>query len=297
MPNKKFTLNNNNNRLGGLPRGKSLDGQAPIYSTMQIKTLKLLANVNTVNDNDDIDKIIVSNNVLITRDNNSCMFDNNSSTSTNSQARICTFNYSSSSLSSSSSTSTSYALTYDQRTAHIWDNHIVQLHMEQEIVQCHDFAAAEEICFDFQRKIATYSESEFRVNMFIADISFPLARHVVGPLNSRTLTVLGWTDDTKILNATLHPIQVQKNTPEFMTELFNIGRLWLGAAMILPPRHIHDLDSTGVQDPDNFSTFRPKCTRYNPPGAPGSYVSRFTSHTSHMKLIIRLRKDASVNER
>ena len=39
--------------------------------------------------------------------------------------------------------------------------------------------------------------------------------------------------------------------------------------------------------------FRPKCTRYNPPGAPGSYVSRFTSHTSHMKLIIRLRKDAS----
>ncbi len=44
----------------------------------------------------------------------------------------------------------------------------------------------------------------------------------------------------------------------------------------------------------NFSTFRPKCTRYNPPGAHGSYVSRFTSHTSHMKLIIRLRKDASL---
>ena len=91
MPNKKFTLNNNNNRLVGPPRGKSLDGQAPTYSTMQIKTLKLLANVNTVNDNDDIDKIIVSNNVLTTRDNNSWMFDNNSSTSTNSQARICTF--------------------------------------------------------------------------------------------------------------------------------------------------------------------------------------------------------------
>ena len=181
MPNKKFTLNNNNNRLVGLPR---LDGQAPTYSTMQIKTLKLLANVNTVNDNDDIDKIIESNNVLTTRDNNSWMFDNNPSTSTNSQARICTFNYSSSSLSSSSSTSTSYAPTYDQRSAHIWDNHIVQLHMEQEIVQCHDFAAAEEICVDFRRTIATYSESEFRVNMFIADTSFPLARHVVGPQNT-----------------------------------------------------------------------------------------------------------------
>ena len=78
-----------------------------------------------------------------------------------------------------------------------------------------------------------------------------------------------------------------------MTALFNIGRLWLGAATILPPRHIHDLDSTGVHDPDNYSTFRPKCTRNNPPGAPGSYVSRFTSHTSHMKLIIRIRKDAA----
>ena len=108
----------NNNRLVGPPRGKSLDGKAPTYSTMQIRTLKLLANVNTVNESDDNNnKVIVSNNVLTTRDNNSWMFDNNSSTSTNSQARICTFNYSSSSssfsFSTSTSTSTSYAPTYD----------------------------------------------------------------------------------------------------------------------------------------------------------------------------------------
>ena len=119
MPHKKF-LPHNNNRLVGPPRGKLLDGQAPTYSTMQIGTLKLLANVNTVNENDDNNKVIVSNNVLTTRDNNSWMFDNNSSTSNNSQARICTFNYSSSSSSSSSSTSSSYAPTYEQRTAHIW---------------------------------------------------------------------------------------------------------------------------------------------------------------------------------
>ena len=48
MPHKKFTRNKNNNRPVGPPRGKSLDGQAPIYSTMQIRPLKLLANVNTV---------------------------------------------------------------------------------------------------------------------------------------------------------------------------------------------------------------------------------------------------------
>ena len=129
--------------------------------------------------------------------------------------------------------------------------------------------------------------------MFIADTSFPLARHVVGPQNTRTLTVLGWTDDIKILNATLYPAHVQNNAPEFMTALYNIGRQWLGAATILPLKHIHDPDSPGVPDPDNFSTFRPKCTRYNPPGAPGSYLSRCTSHTSHMKLIIRIRKDAA----
>ena len=97
---------------------------------MQIRTLKLLANVNTVNESDDNNKVIVENNVLTTCDINYWMFDNNSSTSTNSQARICTFNYSPSSSSSSSSTSTSYAPTYDQRTAHIWDYDIVQLHME-----------------------------------------------------------------------------------------------------------------------------------------------------------------------
>ena len=118
MPNKKFT-SNNNNCLVGPPRGKSLDGQAPTYSIMQIRTLKLLANVNTVNENDDNNKVVVSNNVLTTRDNNSWMFDNNSSTSTNSQARISTFSYSSSSSSTTSSTSTSSAPTYDQRTAHI----------------------------------------------------------------------------------------------------------------------------------------------------------------------------------
>ena len=73
------------------------------------------------------------------------------------------------------------------------------------------------------------------------------------------------TDDTRILNATLYPDHLQKNTRQFMTALFNIGRIWLGAATILPPRHIHDLDDTNAQDQDNFSTFRPKCTRYNPP--------------------------------
>ena len=263
MPNKKFTPNNNNNnnRLVGPPRGKSLDGQAQIYSTMQIRTLEFLANVNSLNDSDDNNMVIVSNNLLTTRDNNSWMFDNNSSTSTNSQARICTFNYSSSSSSSSSFTSFSSAPTYE--------------------------------CSTTSFSSATYSESEFCVNMFIADTSFPLARHVVGPRNTRTLTVLGWTDDIKILNATLYSAHVQNNTPEFITALNNIERLWPGAATILPPKHIHDPDSPGVSDPDNFSTFRPKCTRYNLPGAPGSYVSRFTSHTSHMKLNIRIRRDAA----
>ena len=99
---------------------------------MQIRTLKLLANVNTEND-DNNNKAIVENNVLTNRDNSSWMFDNNSSTSNNSQARICTFNYSSSSSSSSSSTSTSSTHTYEQRTAHIWDYDIVQLHMEQKL--------------------------------------------------------------------------------------------------------------------------------------------------------------------
>ena len=42
IPNRKFTPNNHNNRLVGPPRGKSLDGHAPSYSTMQIRTLKLL---------------------------------------------------------------------------------------------------------------------------------------------------------------------------------------------------------------------------------------------------------------
>ena len=96
---------------------------------MQSRTLKLLANVNTVNENDDSNKVIVSN---------------NSSSSTNSQARICTFNYSSSSSSSSSSTFSSSAPTYDQRTAHIWNYDILHSHMKQEIVQYHDIAAAHE---------------------------------------------------------------------------------------------------------------------------------------------------------
>ena len=35
--------------------------------------------------------------------------------------------------------------------------------MEQEIIQCHDIAAAEKICFDFQRKTAAYSEPDILV--------------------------------------------------------------------------------------------------------------------------------------
>ena len=102
--------------------------------------------------------------------------------------------------------------------------------MEQEIVRCHDIEGAHSICMDFRRNVAEYSKSDFRVNVFIADTSFPLARYVVGPQNTRTLTVLGWIDDIKIRNATLYPVHVQNNTPEFMTALYSIGRLWLGAA-------------------------------------------------------------------
>ena len=117
MPHQKFTPNNNNNRLVSPPRGKSLDGQAPTYSTMQIRILKSLA------------------------------------------------------------TSSSSAPPYDQRTAHIWNYDILQSHLQQEIVQCHDIAAAHETFTDFRRNVATYSKSDFRVNMFIADTSFLLARH------------------------------------------------------------------------------------------------------------------------
>ena len=93
--------------------------------------------------------------------------------------------------------------------------------MEQEIVRCHNIEAAEEISIDFQHKTATYSEPEFRVNMFIADTSFPLARHIVGPQNTRTLTVLGWTDDPRTLNATLYPDHVQKNSLSLRDKFVN----------------------------------------------------------------------------
>ena len=171
------------------------------------------------------------------------MFDNNSSTSNSSQAQICTFKYSSSSSLSSSSTTSSSAPTYNQRAAHIWNYDTLQSYMEQEIVQCHDIAAAHEICMDFRRKVATYSESHFRVNIFMADTLFPLARHVVGPHYTCKLTVLGLTDDIKILNETLYPVHVQNNSSQFMTALYKIGRLWLAAATILSPKHIKDRKS------------------------------------------------------
>ena len=43
-----------------------LDEQASTYSIMQIRTLKLLANVNTVNENDDSNRVIVVINSGIT---------------------------------------------------------------------------------------------------------------------------------------------------------------------------------------------------------------------------------------
>ena len=55
-----------------------------------------------------------------------------------------------------------------------------------------------------------YRLSKQHCYMFIPDTSFPLARHIVGPQNTRTLTVLGWTDDTKILNATPEILRQQR---------------------------------------------------------------------------------------
>ena len=46
-----------------------------------------------------------------------------------------------------------------------------------------------------------------------------VSRKVHIPQDTRTLTVLGWSDDTRIFNATLYPDHVEKNTPQFMTAL------------------------------------------------------------------------------
>ena len=35
-------------------------------------------------------------------------------------------------------------------------------------------------------------------------------------LSARSLTVLGWTDDIKILNATMYPVHIYNNSPDFM---------------------------------------------------------------------------------
>ena len=252
---------------------------------MQIRTLKLLTNLNQISESNNNNQVILSRNVPTIRDMNSWIFNNSNSTSTTTQARICTFNYTSNSSSSSSS-----APTYHQLTAHIWDYVIEQPHINQETIQCHDIAIAYEICMNFRRNVATYSESDFRVKQFIADTSFPLARHIVRPKNTRSLNVLGWTDDIDILNTTMYPVNIQNNSLAFMCALWNIGHPWLGASIILPPQHVVDPDSPCVSDPDNYSIFWPKCTRYNPPESQGSYVSQFTSHTSHKKLIIRLGK-------
>ena len=138
--------------------------------------------------------------------------------------------------------------------------------MTQENSQCIDIDVAYEICKDFRHN-AIYFEFDFRFNKFIADNQlFPWARHIVCPKNTRSLTVLGWTDNINILSATRYPIHLQNNSPAFMCALYNIGHLWLGASIILPPQHVFDPDSPCVSDPDYYSTFRPKCTRYNPPG-------------------------------
>ena len=97
IPNKKYKPENLNNRLVDPPRGKSLDGQAPTYSTMQIR------NVNTNNEYENNNQVTGNTNAPHIRDNNSWMFENNNSTSTNTQTQICTIT---STSSSSSQTST-----------------------------------------------------------------------------------------------------------------------------------------------------------------------------------------------
>ena len=74
IPNKKFTLNNFNDRLVAPLRGQYLNGQAPTYSTMQIKTLKPLTNINISNDSRNNGQLVVSTTVQSVRDNTYTIF-------------------------------------------------------------------------------------------------------------------------------------------------------------------------------------------------------------------------------
>ena len=76
-----------------------------------------------------------------------------------------------------------------------------------------------------------------------------------------------------------------------MTLCYNLGKYWPQSHVILPDRRECIQNSNNYYESEDFINFSTSTTRYHPPGAPGSYVSRFTSHTSHMKLIVRLRED------
>ena len=109
-----------------------------------------------------------------------------------------------------------------------------------------------------------FPTQSFRVNKFIADTSFPLARHIVGPKNARSLTLLGWTDNINILSSTMYPVHIQNNSPAFMCALYNIGHLWLGTSTI-----------SGFQFRAQFHCRRPTPARINHHAS----VCSTTSHT------------------
>ena len=274
---KHFVPNNFNNKIAGAPRYSPLTGQPPQYSNKQIKALQIYYEVNNIDFNHSEQNLRIPANVNPVQDKNSWIFSGAPITPDPSQARLCMFQQ-----------TNAVTTTMELGTSHIYDYSINLNHTAHEDVRKYDITIAWQICDEACLYPDARGKSSFTIKDFLVENLLPLANEPVENSSSFSLNVLGWAPTSEELK---FPKDIAENSHQFMTLCYNLGKYWLQSHVILPDKRECTPNSKNYYESEDFINFSTSTTRYHPPGAPGSYVSRFTSHTSHMKLIVRLRQD------
>ena len=274
---KQFVPNNFNNKIAGAPKYSPLMGQPPQYSTKQINALQIYYEVNNLEISPSEQDLKMPANVHPVQNKNSWIFSGAPNSPDPSQARLCVFQQ-----------SNAVTTTMEIDTSHIYDYSINLNHTAHEDVRIHDITIAWQICDEACLYPDAHQKSSFKIKHFLIENLLPLAPESSESFKAFSLCVLGWAptnDEFKF------PRDIAENSHQFMTLCYNLGKYWLQSYVILPDKQEYIQDSKNWYRSEDFMNFNISTTRYHPPGAPGSYVSRFTSHTSHMKLIVRLRQD------
>ena len=106
-----------------------------------------------------------------------------------------------------------------------------------------------------------------------------------------SVNVLGWMEDPFTKSKSQYNEVFRSNNIQLMNLCYQLGKFWLHSNIQLPHAQSYIKNTSPQFLESNFMNFSPTMKSYHLPDFGGSYISRYKSISSHIKLTLFLKEN------